>query len=170
MFTDAQWEMIEPLLPSSDGLRGRAFGNNRLMIEGMANRCRTVHCDLVVNHAGSGNIVGALAHGVPVVAIPMREDQELNAERLDNLNAGITLHPITLTPDEVRPAAIGALGSEMLLVGAQRVRTEIEELPRWNPLLGYWKASLGTRAHNHLLLQDRDCPALLPARAPTTRT
>lgn len=41
MFTDEQWELIEPLLPSSDGLRGRAFGNNRLVVEGIAYRFRT---------------------------------------------------------------------------------------------------------------------------------
>lgn len=40
MFTDEQWGLIEPLLPSSDGLRGRAFRNNRLVVEGIAYRYR----------------------------------------------------------------------------------------------------------------------------------
>jgi UDP:flavonoid glycosyltransferase YjiC (YdhE family) len=40
------------------------------------------HCDLVVNHAGSGSVIGALAHDIPVIALPMGADQELNAERL----------------------------------------------------------------------------------------
>ena len=49
------------------------------------------HCDLVVNHAGSGSVLGALANGVPLITLPMGADQELNAERLTQLGAGITL-------------------------------------------------------------------------------
>lgn len=87
------------------------------------------HCDLVVNHAGSGSVIGALAHGVPVIALPMGADQELNAQRLTALDAGIALNPITMSPDELREAARTALASETLRGGAQRVRNEIAELP-----------------------------------------
>ena len=39
------------------------------------------HCDLVVSHAGSGSVLGALAHGLPMVLIPIGADQPLNAAR-----------------------------------------------------------------------------------------
>lgn len=87
------------------------------------------HCDLVVNHAGSGSVIGALARGVPVIALPMGADQELNAQRLTALGAGATLDPITLSPDELRVAVRTALASESLLAGAQRVRDEIAAMP-----------------------------------------
>jgi transposase len=35
------WERIEPLLPSSDGLRGRPFRDHRQVIEGIVFRYRT---------------------------------------------------------------------------------------------------------------------------------
>lgn len=39
--TDKQWELLALLLPSSDGLRGRKFRNNRVVVEGMLYRLRT---------------------------------------------------------------------------------------------------------------------------------
>ncbi len=39
-FTDAQWSLIEPMLPSSDGSRGRPFRNNRRVVEGIVYRYR----------------------------------------------------------------------------------------------------------------------------------
>jgi hypothetical protein len=87
------------------------------------------HCDLVVNHGGSGSVIGALAQGVPVIALAMGADQELNAQRLTALDAGIALDPITMSPDELQDAALTTLASEPLQAGAQRVCDEIAELP-----------------------------------------
>ena len=39
--TDDQWARIEPLLPSSDGRRGRPFRNSRQILEGVIYRYRT---------------------------------------------------------------------------------------------------------------------------------
>lgn len=41
LLTDAQWELIEPLLPSSDGRRGRLFRDHRQVLEGNIYRYRT---------------------------------------------------------------------------------------------------------------------------------
>ena len=38
---DAQWARIEPLMPSSDGQRGRPFRDHRQVIEGIVYRFRT---------------------------------------------------------------------------------------------------------------------------------
>jgi transposase len=38
VLTDAQWAEIEPLLPSSDGRRGRPFRDHRQVIEGIVFR------------------------------------------------------------------------------------------------------------------------------------
>ncbi len=39
------------------------------------------HCSLVVSHGGSGSVIGALAHGLPLVVAPMGADQPMNAAR-----------------------------------------------------------------------------------------
>uniref|UniRef100_UPI00131EEE8D transposase n=1 Tax=Tessaracoccus timonensis TaxID=2161816 RepID=UPI00131EEE8D len=41
VFTDEQWERIEPLLPSNAGRRGHPFGENRRVVKGIAYRFRT---------------------------------------------------------------------------------------------------------------------------------
>ena len=40
-FSDAEWERIEPLLPSNLGQRGHPFGDNRWVVEGIIYRYRT---------------------------------------------------------------------------------------------------------------------------------
>ena len=39
--TDVQWELIDPLMPSSEGKRGRPFKDHRRVVEGMIYRYRT---------------------------------------------------------------------------------------------------------------------------------
>jgi transposase len=41
VLTDAQWARIEPLMPSSDGQRGRPFRDHRQVLEGIVYRFRT---------------------------------------------------------------------------------------------------------------------------------
>src|SRR5262245_19793626 len=41
VLTDKQWELLELLLPNSEGHVGRNFTNNRLVVEGMLYRLRT---------------------------------------------------------------------------------------------------------------------------------
>lgn len=41
VITDQMWERIEPLLPSSDGRRGRPFRDHRLIVEALCWRLRT---------------------------------------------------------------------------------------------------------------------------------
>jgi transposase len=41
VLTDAQWARIEPLMPSSDGQRGRPFRDHRQVMEGIIYRLRT---------------------------------------------------------------------------------------------------------------------------------
>ena len=41
VLTDEQWARIEPLMPSSEGQRGRPFRDHRQVIEGIVYRLRT---------------------------------------------------------------------------------------------------------------------------------
>jgi UDP:flavonoid glycosyltransferase YjiC (YdhE family) len=48
-------------------------------------------CAAVVTHGGLGTTLRALAHGVPLLALPLGRDQAFNAARVDGLGAGIRL-------------------------------------------------------------------------------
>jgi hypothetical protein len=48
-------------------------------------------CDVVVTHGGLGTILRALAHGRPLLVIPLGRDQQFNASRVAELGAGLTV-------------------------------------------------------------------------------
>ena len=48
-------------------------------------------CDVVVTHGGLGTTLRALAHGRPLLILPLGRDQPFNASRVAELGAGLTL-------------------------------------------------------------------------------
>ncbi len=87
------------------------------------------HCDLVVSHGGSGSVGGALAHGVPMVLIPMGADQPHNGDRVEALGLGRVLDPVAATPENVRDAARAVLADASCRRAAERLRDELARLP-----------------------------------------
>jgi UDP:flavonoid glycosyltransferase YjiC (YdhE family) len=87
------------------------------------------YCDLVVSHAGSGTLMGALAHGRPSLLFPMGADQPYNAQRSEELGVAQTLDAVSVTPREVRDAADHLLNSEVHRRRAEQIRDEINALP-----------------------------------------
>lgn len=49
------------------------------------------HAQLVITHAGLGTVMAALTHGVPLLCIPLKNDQFENAARVVSAEAGRTL-------------------------------------------------------------------------------
>lgn len=86
-------------------------------------------CDLVVSHAGSGSLLGTLAHGLPTLLLPMGADQPHNARRCVELGVGQVLDVATVTPEEVREAARATLADDSYRRAAERIRDDFGELP-----------------------------------------
>ena len=59
------------------------------------------HMSAVITQCGLGTISKVLAHGRPMVCLPVLGDQPSNAARIERLGAGLRLSP------DARPAAIG---------------------------------------------------------------
>lgn len=87
------------------------------------------HCALVVSHGGSGSVLGALAHGVPMVLLPMGADQPLNAARCADLRVGEWLDPVAASPESVREAVTRVLNQGAYRTRALGVRDEYLALP-----------------------------------------
>ena len=87
------------------------------------------HCDLVVSHAGSGSVLGALAHGLPMVLIPIGADQPLNAARCQALGVAEVLDAMSATPEMVRAAVTRVLADVGSREAAERIRDEIAAMP-----------------------------------------
>ena len=86
-------------------------------------------CDLVVCHGGSGSVIGALAHGLPLVVIPMGADQPMNAARCEALGVGRVLDTLESTPQDVGAAVSAVLDDPAFRTAAERIRDEIAALP-----------------------------------------
>lgn len=58
----------------------------------------------IICNGGSGAVMGALVHGVPLVVLPMSADQPENAQRCAELGAGIALRRRPLKAEAIRGA------------------------------------------------------------------
>ncbi|WP_202869684.1 glycosyltransferase [Kribbella caucasensis] len=80
------------------------------------------YCDLVVSHGGSGSLLGALAHGLPSVLLPLGADQPHNAQRCVELGLGQMHDAATVTPDEVAATVSAVLADQNYRHAAERWR------------------------------------------------
>ena len=87
------------------------------------------HVDLVLSHAGSGTVLGALAHGIPMVLIPMGAAQPWNGDRCEALGIGRVLDPVAATPDDIRSAARDVLGEASFRAAAASLAATMERVP-----------------------------------------
>src|SRR6266498_4036967 len=65
-------------------------------------------CTAVVTHGGLGTTLRALAHGKPLLLLPLGRDQQFNAGRIVELGAGICL-PSEASPGEIASALVELL-------------------------------------------------------------
>lgn len=86
-------------------------------------------CDLVVCHGGSGSVIGALAHGVPLLLFPMGADQPHNAVRCLALGVGRVLDPVHADPAAIRDATTEMLADSVYRERAQKIRRDTLALP-----------------------------------------
>ena len=87
------------------------------------------HVDVVAHHGGSGTMLGALAHGLPQLALPHGADQFQNAEALVERGAGRRLLPEEITPDAVAQAVRALLAEPRYRDAAAGVAAEIAAMP-----------------------------------------
>jgi MGT family glycosyltransferase len=87
------------------------------------------HCDLAVTSGGSGTLTAALAHGLPVVVVPILADHPANAARCAELGLGRVVPPADLTPETAREAVLAVLGDSTYRQNTERVRDEMAALP-----------------------------------------
>jgi UDP:flavonoid glycosyltransferase YjiC (YdhE family) len=86
-------------------------------------------CRLVVCHAGLGTVTHSLAHGLPMVLLPLAADHTRTAARCQELNVARVLDPILVTPQAAREATANLLADAAAQLAAQRIRDEIAALP-----------------------------------------
>ncbi|MGA9749899.1 MAG: glycosyltransferase [Nocardioides sp.] len=106
--------------PQPDHVRLERFVDQAELLSG---------CDLVISHGGSGSVVGALAHGLPTLLLPLGADQAHNAERVSDLGVGRGLDSVHATPGDVRDAVLDLLGDPVYRAAAAEIAAEIAAQP-----------------------------------------
>jgi UDP:flavonoid glycosyltransferase YjiC (YdhE family) len=82
------------------------------------------HAAAVVSHAGLSTVLASLAHGVPLVCVPLGREQPQNAAAVARVGAGVVVDPAS-SPDALRAAVAEVLASASMRDAARRLADEI---------------------------------------------
>jgi MGT family glycosyltransferase len=77
--------------------------------------------DAVISHAGHNTVCESLAHGVPLVVAPIRDDQPVIAQQVVDAGAGIRVRYGRVGPLELRSALLDVLDDRAYRTAARRV-------------------------------------------------
>ncbi|MGW4524761.1 macrolide family glycosyltransferase [Amycolatopsis sp. NPDC004378] len=83
------------------------------------------HTDVVVCQAGTGSLMDAFGHGVPVVAVPQRPEARVTAQQVERLGLGRALLE-DVTGDDVRDAVLAVAADRAVAAEVARMRAAIE--------------------------------------------
>ncbi len=96
---------------------------------------------LVVTHGGHGTVIRALAHGVPLVILPMGRDQGDNAVRAARVGAAVALSRHA-SARRLRRVIGAAVRDEALHAAARRARDRLARERRGDPAIAELEALL----------------------------
>ncbi len=82
----------------------------------------------VITHAGINTALESLAEGVPLVCIPLGNDQPGVAARVAARGAGLVVPPLRLTAKRLRPALRAALEDESYRSAARKLQASIQQI------------------------------------------
>jgi UDP:flavonoid glycosyltransferase YjiC (YdhE family) len=86
-------------------------------------------CDAVITHGGSGTVLGALTHGLPLLVVPQGADQWSNADKVVTAGAGLRLLRDELSVVAVRECVLALLDQPRYRQAASSIRDEIGAMP-----------------------------------------
>jgi MGT family glycosyltransferase len=86
-------------------------------------------CDLVICHGGFGTLLDALAHGLPLVLLPIAADQQDNARYCAELGVGELVAVEQRDPVAIRKAVRQVLSDPGYRANAAALAAEIAALP-----------------------------------------
>jgi MGT family glycosyltransferase len=84
------------------------------------------HLDAVVCHAGNNTVCESLAHGLPLMVAPIRDDQPIVADQVVAAGAGIRVRFGRVRADQLRPALTDLLVDPAYRSAATRVRASFD--------------------------------------------
>ncbi len=77
--------------------------------------------DVFISHGGFNSVSEALSYGVPVITIPMVNDQYMVAKRLEKVGAGISLRMNEITTDSIKESVLLMLSDKKYQKASERI-------------------------------------------------
>ncbi|XP_038050655.1 UDP-glucuronosyltransferase 2B10-like [Patiria miniata] len=99
----------------------------------MAQVMEHVHVKVFVSHGGGFSMYEALWAGLPMVGLPLFEDQMDNLDRLEDRGVGLTLDVTTLTPEILSQTIHKVVTEPKFRVNARRVSLIMRDLQTMSP-------------------------------------
>ncbi len=87
------------------------------------------HVSAMVTHAGSGSMLAALSHAVPMLMLPQGADQHENASACTSTGVARMLTPDMVTPNRLVEELRSILSDASYGIRARAVRDEIDAMP-----------------------------------------
>ena len=87
------------------------------------------YVDAIVHHGGSGTALGAAAHAIPQLIVPVGADQSTNADELVRVGCGVRLSPQDLDGGAIADHVHAILSDSAVGESARRLAAEIAMLP-----------------------------------------
>ena len=109
---------------------------------------------LAITHCGHGTVMKALAHGVPMVCIPMGRDQNDTAARIVHHGAGVRLSPRS-SATRIAAAAREVLDDPRFRENAQRMSRAIAEEARTTDVVAELEAVVNRNGTTATALESR---------------
>jgi len=86
------------------------------------------YMDAVITHAGHNTTCESLAHGLPLIALPIKDDQPIIAEQIKQVGAGLRLPFARVKSHQLRSAVDRLLTEGQFKTAAQAIQGEFKAL------------------------------------------
>ena len=86
-------------------------------------------CDVMVCHGGTGTLLGALAHGLPMLIIPLDGDHFMSADRLSGLGVARVLQVPEINSEFIRAGVQALLTDPAYRQRTSAIREDIAAMP-----------------------------------------
>lgn len=113
------------IVVAPDGLLDTPPGARILCRPAVPQLALLAHLDAVVSHAGHNTVCETLAHGLPLVLAPIRDDQPVIAEQVVRAGAGIRVPYARVGPADLRDAVRTVLEDPAYRTAAEAVRGDL---------------------------------------------
>lgn len=112
---------LQMIIVAPDGMLA-ATAPNVLVLSKVPQLLLLQQIDAVVCHAGHNTVCETLAHGIPLVVAPIRDDQPIIAQQVVNAGAGIRLKYGRVKTNEIVDALVAVLGNSSYGQAAKRIQ------------------------------------------------